>query len=108
MPEFMGRNRIRTDWRFFAGSGDVGAFILWDWQHPVSRISTRPVSSMPFQSLMNPGSFFREVLESHEFRSTHIRHPKIKRSYARKLMVWMPPPEGITMCQVSSKDAMEA
>lgn len=23
-------------------------------------------------------------------------------SYARKLMVWMPPPEGITMCQVSS------
>jgi hypothetical protein len=23
-------------------------------------------------------------------------------------MVWMPPPEGITMCQVSSKDAMEA
>lgn len=27
--------------------------------------------------------------------------PKFE-SYARKLMVWMPPPEGITMCQVSS------
>jgi hypothetical protein len=40
----------------------------------VSRIPTHPVSQIPLQNLMNPGLFFTEGLESHEFRSSDIRH----------------------------------